>query len=576
MNNETILLLEKYFDVAFAAPDGVKKLRELILSLAMQGKLVPQDPSDQSASELLKEIEAEKSRLVKDGKIKASKPLPEIKPDEVPYDLPKGWEWVRLGEIGNIFNGNSINSNEKERKYLGAKGLPYIATKDVGYGLKPLDYENGISIPLDEEKFKVAHEGSVLICAEGGSAGKKCGIAVRDICFGNKLFANELYGYIPPKFILFIYLTPFFNNHFQGSMTGIIGGVSIAKFFELLVPLPPLAEQRRIVAKIDELMARCNELEKLRQVHSQKQITVHNAALNQLLTAKDHNDFKTSWHFITQHFGELYSVKANVTELRKAILQLAVMGKLVPQDPNDQPASELLNAIEVEKNRLVKEGKIKKESKIPLLLEKERPFNLPNNWQWTRLGLVMERLTDYHANGSYEILKQHVELLDEPDFAIMLRTTNFSEKSREKYRYITKEAYEYLEKSKVFAGDIIMNKIADPGATFYVDDRGKPMSLAMNLFLLKFNPKNMLSKFVYFYLAGNYDYVVSFSSGTATPTITKDAVKYLRFPLPPLAEQHRIVAKIDQLMTLCDELEKQIDIANSKKTNLLNSVMTKV
>ncbi len=121
-----------------------------------------------------------------------------------------------------------------------------------------------------------------------------------------------------------------------------------------------------------------------------------------------------------------------------------------------------------------------------------------------------------------------------------------------------------------------MNKIADPGATFYVDDRGKPMSLAMNLFLLKFNSKHMLSKFVYFYLTGNYDYIVSFSSGTATPTITKDAVKSLRFPLPPLAEQHRIVAKIDQLMALCDNLEKQIDAANSKQTNLLNPVVTKM
>ncbi|MBD2316022.1 restriction endonuclease subunit S [Pseudanabaena sp. FACHB-1050] len=571
-----MLLLEKYFDVAFAAPDGVKNLRELILSLAMQGKLVPQDPSDQSARELLKEIEAEKSRLVKDGKIKASKPLPEIKPDEVPYDLPKSWEWVRLGEIATQIT----DGVHQTPKYLDT-GIPFISIKDI----------NGKTVSFNDCKYISQEEhqqinlrcnperGDILICRIGTLG--RATIVDTDRCFS--LFVSVGLLKFPQHLIIPIFThrtlsSPFLIRQYDqikagGSHTN---KLNLGDIPRLIFPLPPLAEQRRIVAKIDELMARCDELEKLRQVHAQKQITVHNAALNQLLTAKDHNDFKTSWHFISQHFGELYSVKANVAELRKAILQLAVMGKLVPQNPNDQPASELLNAIEVEKNRLVKEGKIKRESKIPLLLEKEIPFNVPKSWQWTRLGLVMERLTDYHANGSYEILKKHVELLDEPDFAIMLRTTNFSEKSREKYKYITKEAYEYLEKSKVFAGDIIMNKIADPGATFYVDDRGKPMSLAMNLFLLKFNPKNMLSKFVYFYLAGNYDYVVSFSSGTATPTITKDAVKSLRFPLPPLAEQHRIVAKIDQLMTLCDELEKQIDIANSKKTNLLNSVMTKV
>ncbi|EQD25888.1 subunit S of type I restriction-modification system [mine drainage metagenome] len=183
MNKVACELLEQYFDTAFTAPDGIKKLRELILTLAMQGKLVAQDRNDPPASQLLKEIDAEKKRLVKEGKIKAPKTLPEITLEEVPYALPQGWEWVRLGTIGNIFNGNSINAAEKDAKYAGAKGLPYIATKDVGYGLDPVDYENGIRIPVGEEKFRVAHQGAVLMCAEGGSAGKKCGLTDRDICF---------------------------------------------------------------------------------------------------------------------------------------------------------------------------------------------------------------------------------------------------------------------------------------------------------------------------------------------------------------------------------------------------------
>ena len=174
-------LLEQHFDTAFSAPNGIQKLRELILTLAMQGKLVPQDPSDAPTSQLLKEIEAEKRRLAKAGKIKAPKLLPEITPSDAPYALPQGWQWVRLGAVGNIFNGNSINASEKEAKYAGAKGLPYIATKDVGYGFDPLDYENGVCIPVGEDKFRVAHEGAVLICAEGGIAGKKGVLRDRDI-----------------------------------------------------------------------------------------------------------------------------------------------------------------------------------------------------------------------------------------------------------------------------------------------------------------------------------------------------------------------------------------------------------
>lgn len=156
-----------------AAPGGVARLRELILTLAVQGKLVPQDPKDEPASALLKKIRVEKDQLIADGKIKRDKPPPKISDGEIPFDLPKGWVWERLGVIGNIFSGNSINSTEKESKYALQSGLPYIATKDVGYGLEPLDYENGIRIPLGETKFKVALPGSVLICAEGGSAGRK-------------------------------------------------------------------------------------------------------------------------------------------------------------------------------------------------------------------------------------------------------------------------------------------------------------------------------------------------------------------------------------------------------------------
>lgn len=312
MNKHTAELLEKHFDTAFAVPDGIKKLRELILTLAMQGKLVPQDANEQPASVLMKEIEAEKQLLATEGKIKKPKKFSPVMEEEKPYALPHGWEWTRLGAIGNIFNGNSINAEEKESKYAGAEGLPYIATKDVGYGFDLLDYNNGIYIPIDEGKFRVAHEGAVLICAEGGSAGKKCGLTDRDVCFGNKLFANELHGQIPSRYILYVYLSPIFSISFSVAMSGIIGGVSIAKFVEIPIPLPPQGEQRRIVAKIDELMALCDELAELRTSQERARLTVHAAAIKQLLNIAEPDQHHCAQAFLAEHFGELYTVKENV------------------------------------------------------------------------------------------------------------------------------------------------------------------------------------------------------------------------------------------------------------------------
>ena len=450
-------LLEQHFDTAFSAPNGIQKLRELILTLAMQGKLVTQDPNDPPASQLLKEIEVEKKRLAKGCKIKVPKPLPEITPGDAPYALPQGWKWARLRLVGNIFNGNSINASEKEAKYAGAKGLPYIATKDVGYGFDPLDYENGIYIPVDEDKFRIAHEGAVLLCAEGGSAGKKCGLTDRDICFGNKLFANELYGQIPSRFILYTYLSPMFRASFAAVMTGIIGGVSIAKFVEIPIPLPPLEEQHRIVAKIDQLMARYDALEILLNAREEKRLAIHAAALSQLLDTKGKYSSNEAWAFLTRHFGDLYTVKENVSELRKAILQLAVMGKLVPHDPLYVPAGQLLKEIEAEKKRLLDEGKLKKNKLISDVSLGEIPYSLPQGWIWTRLGRFVEIKGGKRVANGYK-------LLESPTPYIYIRVTDMKNGSIDdsNLRYIDESMHAKIKQYIIAKEDIYMTIV---GAT---------------------------------------------------------------------------------------------------------------
>lgn len=569
MSKHTAELLEKHFDTAFAAPDGIKKLRELILTLAMQGKLVPQDPNNQPASKLLEEIEVEKQRLVKEGAIKKAKPLPPIPENAKAYSLPPGWEWVRIGAIGNIFNGNSINAGEKESKYAGVEGLPYIATKDVGYGLDALDYDNGIYIPPGEEKFRIAREGAVLICAEGGSAGKKCGLTDRDICFGNKLFANELYGQIPSRLILYIYLSPVFRASFMSAMTGIIGGVSIAKFVEIPVPLPPLEEQHRIASKIAELMARCDELEELHATRQEARLTVHAAALKRLLNTAEFIQYQRAQTFLAEHFGELYSVKENVTELRKAVLQLAVAGKLTSFSKDDRAVSELLQRVKGERLHL-------KLCNTPLeaIERNELGYTIPDHWSILPLGDI---LVFGPANGySPRAVDYETDVK-----SLTLSATTSGTFRGECFKFISEKIPADSE-LWLQEGDILVQR---GNALQYVGVpaiyRGKPNTFIYPDLMMKLRISAALNtEYVYFVMSSppSRDFLRGRASGTSgtMPKINQRTLSSLPIPIPPLEEQYRIVKKIKELMALCDSLEQQIDSANRKRSQLLSAVMAQV
>ena len=267
--------IKNNFDTVFTTEYSIDQLKQTILQLAVTGKLVPQDVDDEPASILLKKIQLEKANLIKYKKIRKTTLPKFLSYKEYLFSLPIGWEWAPIGIIGNIFNGNSISTDVKERKYTNIAGRPYLSTKDIAYGFESLKYNTGVAIPLNESNFKITSKNSVLICSEGGSAGKKCGITDREICFGNKLYANELHGNINPRFILAFYLTPLFYKQFSQKMTGIIGGVSVSKFSQIQCPVPPIAEQSRIVAKIDELLDIC---EKIKENISKKQNTQNRLA----------------------------------------------------------------------------------------------------------------------------------------------------------------------------------------------------------------------------------------------------------------------------------------------------------
>ena len=234
-------------------------LPKSILQYAVEGKLVQQNIHDEPASILYDKIMKEKENLIKQGKIKKEKPLPPITDDDIPYDIPNNWKWVRLGEVCEIYTGNSINAEIKNKKYTNLKqGYNYIATKDVNFN-SIIDYNNGIKIPFDEINFKIAKKNTTLICIEGGSAGRKIGFLNQDVCFGNKLCSIN--GYLLHNKSLFYFAqSPIFLSIFNEYKAGIIGGVSVNLIKNIILPLPPLKEQERIVKKVDELLTYCNKL----------------------------------------------------------------------------------------------------------------------------------------------------------------------------------------------------------------------------------------------------------------------------------------------------------------------------
>ena len=554
-------LLEKHFDAAFAAPDGVAKLRELILTLAMQGRLVEQNPNDPPASRLLKEIAAEKQRLVRADKIKQPKPLPPIKPEEAPYQLPQEWEWVRLGEIGIINPRNDAEDSSK----AGFVPMPMIPE---GYSDKHQFEERSWSeIKKGYTHFADGDVGMAKItpCFENAKSCIFSGLP-NGIGAGTTelhIFRNS-FNSVVPRFLLYYLKNPHNISKAVSRMTGSAGQkrVPTPYFAEQLFPLPPLPEQHRIVTRIDRLMARCDELEKLRKAQGEKRLAIHAAAIKQLLDAPN----GTAWDFIQEHFGELYTVKENVAELRGAILQLAVMGRLVEQDPNDPPASELLLEIEAEKQRLVKAGKIKKPKPLPPIKPEELPYSLPTGWEWVRLGdLGIAQTGTTPPSKDRENYGDFIPFVGPGD--IINGTIDYSGKGLSE---------QGLSKGRLIdANSVLMVCIGGSIGKHAINDRDTTCNQQINT-LSPFNPAPV--KYIYDVMATVYfqNAVIGQAGGSATPIINKQKWSGIPVPIPPLPEQHRIIARIDQVMTLCDTLGKQIDAATHKQAELLNAVMAQV
>ena len=312
-------LLEQ-FDAVADAPGGVQRLRELILQLAVRGKLVPQDPEDEPASVLLQRIAAEKQRLHEAGEIRKPKKLPPIRPDEVPFEVPEGWEWVRLASVATVEMGSSPPGTTYNTS---AEGLPLI-NGPTEFSPDPL----GLTVQKQytSAPTKMCSAGDLLICVRGATTGRT-NIAGFDACIGRGV-ASIRAGDRQPYINRFVVSQR--EEIFDLGSGSTFPSISYRHIAGLAVPLPPLPEQRRIVAKVDQLMALCDELEERQRRRVQKRDRLNRAALHRLTTAASDAEFDRHWERIRAHFDLLYDAPETVTELRQAILQLAVHGKLVP------------------------------------------------------------------------------------------------------------------------------------------------------------------------------------------------------------------------------------------------------
>lgn len=512
-------------------------LKRSILQLAIQGKLVPQNPNDEPASELLKKIKAEKEALVKAGKIKKDKQESyiykgadnnyyekigdEVKDitEEIPFEIPENWEWVRIKFLCDTYTGNSIAENVKKTKYTNiTEGFNYIGTKDVGFD-NSVAYENGVKIPYKEEKFRFAYPEDILLCIEGGSAGRKIAILSQQVCFGNKLCNFHQYLNLS-RFLYYFLQSPYFFDIFKGNIAGIIGGVSVNKIKELLLPLPPLSEQERIVKKIEEL-------EPFIEGYGKTEV-------------------------------ELTALNSNFPEqIKKSILQYAIQGKLVEQDPNDEPASVLLEKIKAEKQELIKQGKIKKDKQESYIFKgadnrhyekigsetkditEEIPFEIANSWSWCRLGSVVnlvsgrdltpENYTNIHINDAIPYITGASNIENE---SVLIN------------RWTTKpQTFSYR-------GDLLLTCKGTIGQMAFL--QCEKVHIARQIMAIQ--STSSINLFYMKYFIASYLTELQRKAKSIIPGISRDDVLQILCPIPPLNEQKRIIDKITKLYEIIKKL----------------------
>lgn len=546
---------------------GIKKLRELILELAVRGKLVPQDPNDEPASELLKRIAAEKAELVKQGKIKKQKLLPEISEDEKPFELPAGWEWSSIQNLCLLENGDR-SKNYPNKSTLTETGIPFV---NAGHLLNGKIDEKEMTF-IKKSHFETLRSGKflpgdILFCLRG-SLGKSALVENVSGAIASSLVIVRVYPLVNNKYVHFYFDSPvsyqFIKKYDNGTAQPNLAANDLARF---LIPVPPVDEQIRILVKIDNLMSLCDQLEQ----QSLSSLDAHQQLVETLLAtltdSQDTKELSDNWARISQYFGTLFTTEASIDALKQTILQLAVMGKLVPQDPDDEPASELLKRIEQEKAELVKQGKIKKQKPLPPVSDEEKPFELPVGWEWCRIIEIAQVGTG--ATPS----RDNPDYWETPEF-------NWVTSGETSLPFIFNTAEKISGKAvketnvSIYSPGTLIIAMYGQGKT-----RGQITELCISAgtnqacaAIQLFNTNEYHRCYIKLFFEKSYKDLRELAAGGAQPNLNLAKVSNTLVPIPPLSEQIKITCKVEELIKVCDTLKSRLQSAQQTQLHLADAL----
>ena len=494
---------------------NAQDLKNSILQLAVQGKLVEQRAEEGTARELLEQIAAEKAQLIKEGKIKKEKPLPEITEEEIPFEIPETWEWVRLEELGEIIGGGTPKTSTPELwdgdiAWLTPADMKNIKGKYASSGAR-----NITQLGLDKSSARLMPAGTVLYSSRAPIG--YIAIAGNDICT-NQGFKSLVPVNTEMSEYIYYCLISRTNNIVSRASGTTFKEISGSEFGRTVVPIPPLAEQQRIVAKIEEILPYIYQYDKV----------------------------YTKLEIFNKKFPE---------DMKKSILQMAMQGKLVEQRPEEGTADELYEQIVAEKAQLIKDGKIKKEKPLPEITEDEIPFEIPSSWKWVRFG----EFGSYKKGPFGSALTKAIFVPKADNTIKVYEQKNAIQKNASLGDYyITRDYFESKMKGfELFPGDIIVSCAGTIGETYIMPDGIEQGIINQALMRMKLMPSVYVEYFLIYFDVILKQTARKSSKGSAIKNIPPfDELKSYLVPLPPLEEQKRIVAKIEELLPYCNQLIK--------------------
>ncbi|MBN8141958.1 restriction endonuclease subunit S [Vibrio vulnificus] len=549
---------------------GIKKLRELILELAVRGKLVPQDPNDEPASVLLERIAEEKAQLVKEKKIKKPKKLPEITEDDIPFKLPEGWSWGRVNELSKQVTDGVHHTP----KYID-EGVPFISVKDL----------DGKTVSFDDCKY-ISHEqhieinqrcnpefGDILLCRIG-TLGRATVVDTTEpfslfVSVGLLKFFNE---YLTSSYLHKVFHSPLLLKQYDeikagGSHTN---KLNLGDIPRLWLPIPPINEQHRIVAKVDELMAMCDKLEQQTEASLDAHQVLVETLLTTLTNSQDATELMANWSRISEHFDTLFTTELSIDQLKQTILQLAVMGKLVAQDPNDEPAAKLLERIAEEKAQLVKEKKIKKQKALPPISEDEKPFELPSGWEFAHMQDLCSLITD----GTHQTPKY----TDDGRPFISAQCVKPFKFMPQHCRYVSEEHYQaYIKNRKPEFEDILLSRVGAGIGEAAVIDSDIEFAIYVSTGLLKPHKSQIHARYLELWLNSpigrGFSERNTLGKGVSQGNLNLTLIRSFIVSLPPIKEQLRIVAKFRELNEMCDQLIERLRDSQQTQLQLTDAIV---